>query len=202
MLQLTRRCGTKRGEAVYDGPLRLDGRRNVDLDGSRSLGCRPAADDDQQDVQQVMVRNGCSKERNNMSSRSMNSPTLRKVVLAAAVAMLAAVISVPAGVIDKPLSKAELKDLIANARTPAAHERIAQHFEAEAVKYEADAKVHGEEASNYAAHPSSPANGQGRVYSTEMQSHCSNLESKLKEAAHEARELAAAHRGMAREATK
>lgn len=113
--------------------------------------------------------------------------------------MLPAVVSVPAGAKDKTISKSELRDLIANAKTPADHERIAQYFDAEAAKYEADAKKHEEEASYYAAHPTNPANGQGRVYSTEMQSHCSDLGAKLKEAAQEARMIAAGHREMAKE---
>ncbi len=128
--------------------------------------------------------------------------TLRLVVFAVATAMLTAVVSVPAGAEDKPMSKSELKDLIANAKTPAAHERIAQYFDAEATRYEADAKEHEEEASDYAAHPSNPANGKDTVYSTDMQSHCSNLGAKLKEAAQEARMLAAGHREMAKQAVK
>jgi hypothetical protein len=123
-------------------------------------------------------------------------------VFAIGTAILTAVVSGPAGAEDKPISKGELKQLIANAKTPAAHERIAHYFDAEATKYEADAKEHEEEAGDYAAHPSNPANGKDTVYSTDMQGHCSNLGAKLKEAAQEARMLAASHRKMAKEPVK
>ncbi len=137
-----------------------------------------------------------------MLNHLMNTRTLRLAVFAAAMAMLPAFVSVPAGAQDKTISKSELKDLIANAKTPVAHERIAQYFDAEATKYDADAKKHDEEASDYASHPSNPANGKDTVYSTDMQSHCSNLGAKLKEAAQEARMMAAGHREMAKEAAK
>jgi hypothetical protein len=137
-----------------------------------------------------------------MLKHLIKTRTFRLAVFAVATAMLTAVISIPSVAKDKTIGKSELRNLIANAKTPAAHERIAQYFDAEATKYEADAKKHEEEASNYAAHPSNPANGKDTVYSTDMQSHCSNLAAKLKEAAQEARMLAASHREMAKEAVK
>lgn len=137
-----------------------------------------------------------------MLNHLISTQTLRLAVFTVATAMLATVASVTAGAKDKTISKSELRTLIANAKTPADHERIAQYFDAEATKYEADAKEHAEEASDYAAHPSNPANGKDTVYSTDMQGHCTNLGAKLKEAAQEARVIAAGHRKMAKEAAK
>ncbi len=94
-----------------------------------------------------------------------------------------------------------MKDLIANANTPADHERIAQYYDAEAARYEADAKEHKDEASYYAGHQHPIATGHSpNNYDHYMVSHCPQIAAKLKEAAQEARDLAAGHREMAKEA--
>jgi hypothetical protein len=135
-----------------------------------------------------------------MLNHLMNARTLRLAVFAVATAMLTAVVSAPAGAKDKTLSQSELRSLVANAKTAADHERIAQYFDAEATKYEADAKKHEEEASYYAVHPTPAIGKLQNLYSQNMQSHCPNLAAKLKEAAQEARLIAAGHREMAKEA--
>ena len=135
-----------------------------------------------------------------MLNHLINTRTLRLAVFAVATAILATTVSITAGVAkDKTLSKTELRNLIENAKTPADHEQIAQYFDAEAAKYEADSKKHGEEATYYAAHTAPPIGKTKGFYSQEMQSHCPNLASKLKEAAQEARMIAAGHREMAKE---
>ena len=58
----------------------------------------------------------------------------------------------PTGAKDKTLSKKELRNRIATAKTQADHERIAQYFDAEAAKYEADAKDHADLAQFYQQH--------------------------------------------------
>src|SRR5438067_1854770 len=94
-----------------------------------------------------------------MLNHLMNTRTLRLAVFAVAAAMLIAMVSAPAGAARaKPLSSSDLKNLVANAKTAADHERIAQYFDSEATKYEADAKKHEEEAGYYAVHPT-PAIG-------------------------------------------
>lgn len=99
------------------------------------------------------------------------------------------------------LSKKQLKDLIANANTPADHERIAQYYDAEGARYEADAKQHADEATYYAGHQHPTAEGHSpNNYSQYMLSHCPQIAAKLKEAAQEARALAAGHREMAKAA--
>ena len=120
-------------------------------------------------------------------------------MLALAIGMLTALVSVSAGAADKPLlSKSELKELIAHAGTKAEHERIAQYFDAEATRYEAEAKEHGELSEYYhktpdptlSKHPNSP-----RSFA-----HCDALSKSLLKAAENARQLAADHRGMSKDA--
>jgi len=100
------------------------------------------------------------------------------------------------------LSKKQLKDLIANANTPADHERIAQYYDTEATRYEADAKEHEDEPGYYAGgqHPTPAVGKSANYYSINMVSHCPQIATKLKEAAQEARDLVAGHREMAKEA--
>lgn len=56
------------------------------------------------------------------------------------------------------LKKSELKNLIANAKTAAEHERIAQRFDAEAAQWEVEANTHAELALYYQRNPD-PAAG-------------------------------------------
>ena len=133
-----------------------------------------------------------------MLNNLINARALRLAVFAAATAILATTVSVGVAK-DKTLSKTELRHIIENAKTPADHEQIAQYFDAEAAKYEADAKKHAEEATYYAAHTVPAIGKQQGFYSKEMQDHCPNMASKLKEAAQEARMIAAGHREMAKE---
>ena len=138
------------------------------------------------------------KEYKNMLNHLMNTRTLGLAVFAVAMAMVPAVVSVPAGAKDKQLGKKELKSLIANAETKADHERIAQYFDAEATKYDGEAKEHGELAPIYQRNPSStPTKYPGSVQSFQ---HCGSLSKSLQQAAESARQLAADHRGMAKEA--
>src|SRR5260370_40316591 len=130
-----------------------------------------------------------------MFNHLMNTRTLRLAVFAVAMAMLPAVVSVPAWAKDKTLSKSELKNLIANAETKADHERIAQYFDAEAVKYEAEAKDHGDLAQVYRK-----AGAPSAKQPTQTFNHCDSFAKSLEQAAENARQLAADHRGMAKEA--
>ena len=134
-----------------------------------------------------------------MRKHLINARPLRLATLTLTLAVIAALVP-SAGAKDKTMSKSELRTLIVNAKTPADHERIAQYFDAQAVKYEAEAKQHEEEATYYASHVQ-PANGKNQgFYSREMQDHCPKMAAKLKEAAQEARMMAAGHRELAKEA--
>ena len=79
-------------------------------------------------------------------------------------------------------------------------ERIAQHFDAEAAKYEAESKEHGELAPFYGKNPD-PALSKHPA-SPRPEQHCDSLSKALKQAAEDARGLAAEHRGMEKEAKK
>lgn len=132
-----------------------------------------------------------------MRKHSVSTWTVKTVVCAVVFA-LATVVSISAA--DKPLTKAELKNLIVNGETKAEHERVAQYFDAEAARYEAEAKDHNELAGFYqkspdpalSKHPTSP-----RAFE-----HCDALSKNLQKSAAEARQLAAEHRLMAKEAKK
>ena len=138
-----------------------------------------------------------------MLDRLINTRTLRLVVFAAAMAMLAVAVSVPAGAAKaKTLSQSELKNLIANAKTAADHERIAQHFDSEATKYEAESKDHGELAASYQAYArtSTVPYKAAATASVRNAEHCDRIGGQLRNAAEDARQLAAEQRGMAKEA--
>ena len=135
-----------------------------------------------------------------MLNHLINTRTLRLAVFAVATAMLTAVVSVPAGAADKTLSKSELKGLISSAETKAEHARIARYFEAEAAKYEAEAKDHAELAQLYQRNtPTTPTKYPG---SMQTFNHCDALSKSLEQAAENARQMAADHRGMEKEAKK
>jgi hypothetical protein len=113
---------------------------------------------------------------------------------AAAVANLA----FPTGVAqanDTPSSK-EVRDLIANAKTPAEHRKLAKHFEAVAARYEADAADHAAEAKVYRTTPN--ASESKRPGSPDTAAHCDRLADAARNAATAARELARDHEKMAK----
>jgi hypothetical protein len=127
------------------------------------------------------------------------STRIVKTVVFATVLALASVITVSAAK-DKAFTKVEVKSLIANAETKADHERIAQYFDAEAARYDAEAKDHGDLAPFYQKNPD-PALSK-HPGSPRACEHCDSISKSLMDAAKEARELAADHRGMATEAKK
>jgi len=98
------------------------------------------------------------------------------------------------------LDKQELKTLIASAKTPQDHERIAKHFDVVADQLEAEATEHKELAAEYKANPTiqetkHPMSGQ-------TAGHCEFFAAELHKAAQHARELAADHREMAKQSMK
>jgi hypothetical protein len=129
----------------------------------------------------------------------MNIRTIKTMGFALVLA-LSAVVSISAAANDKPLTKAEVKNLIANAELKADHERLAKHFETEAVRYEAEAKEHAELAQLYQRSTSAtPTKHPGGQQSFQ---HCDSLSKSLQQAAENARQLAAEHSEMAKEAKK
>lgn len=93
------------------------------------------------------------------------------------------------------LSPKELKTLIASAKTPADHERIAVYYRAEAQKLEAKEREHEKDLAEYykntMRYPSK--------YPT-MGDHCRSLATHYKMAAQKAAALAEMHEQLAREA--
>lgn len=127
----------------------------------------------------------------------------RGALLVAAVAVLAVSVSVPAAAqkTDKPsLSPQQLKDLIANPKTKADHELVAQYYDEQAWNYEAGAKLHGELAAFYKRHPERSLSK--RPGSPGTYEHCDKLSKELQMAAEDARGLAAEQRDLAKEAVK
>ncbi len=92
------------------------------------------------------------------------------------------------------LTKKELKALIASAKTPADHERLAAYYSAEAQDLEAKHQEHEEDLAEYykntLRYPSK--------YPT-MGDHCRSLASYYKMAAEQASELADMHKKLAQE---
>jgi len=125
---------------------------------------------------------------------------LVKAAAFAVVFALAAAVFLSAGSKDKPLSKTEVKNLIGKSETKADHERIAQYFDAEAARYEAEAKDHNEMGQFYQKNPD-PALSK-HPGTPRAAGHCDSLSKNLQNSAEEARQLAAEHREMAKEAKK
>jgi len=122
---------------------------------------------------------------------------LRTALVAGLMTVLAVAVSARADG-TKLLKKSELKNLIANAKTPVDHERIAHHFDAEAAQWEAEASTHEELALYYRRNPDPTAWRYSR--SPRSFEHCDSLVKDLRKAAQASRDLAADHREMAKQA--
>ncbi len=85
----------------------------------------------------------------------------------------------------------QAQELEATAKTPADHVRLSKHFTAEAAQYKVDADSHAAMAAGYRS-----ANRRGRLEGAA--GHCDRLVQKIREAATEARELAAYHEQLAK----
>lgn len=95
-----------------------------------------------------------------------------------------------------PMSKAEAKELIGKASTPADHQRLASYFSYKATVMEAEAVEHDELAAEYAKHP----NGHDMKHpmSGNTAGHCRYFAQASRKAAAEARLMATAHENMAK----
>jgi hypothetical protein len=94
------------------------------------------------------------------------------------------------------LSKKQLLSLIATAKTPAEHQRIAHYYEAKAQDYLDQSKMHQEMADQYRKNPlfSSSKLSAGTI------GHCEYLAKSLKDDADKMQELAQLHERMAKDA--
>jgi hypothetical protein len=94
------------------------------------------------------------------------------------------------------LSKQQLLSLIATAKTPAEHGRLAAYYSAEAQDYLAQSKEHEQ---MVAAYKKNPAMNTSKSSSGPV-NHCEYLSQHLKESAAQVQELAKEHERMAKEA--
>jgi hypothetical protein len=94
------------------------------------------------------------------------------------------------------LSKKELKTLIATAKTPAQHTKLANYYRYEANEFQARAKEHEEMGADYDKNPALHPVPKGQT----LGDHCRNLMRYYSDAAKTATEMAAMHEEMAKAA--
>ena len=119
--------------------------------------------------------------------------------------VLAALIVVSAGQAPAVEPKGELKSkevkaLVANAKTPADHLKLARHYTAMAAKHDAEAQEHEALAAEYTRNPQiGSSKSPMRPNSAE---HCKYFAEHCRKAAKEMQAMAAAHEEMAKSLTK
>ncbi len=96
------------------------------------------------------------------------------------------------------LSRQQLMALIATAKTPAEHERIAQYYDAQARKYLAESQEHAQMAEQYRKNPLISSS----KWATGTVNHCEYIAQSLKDSATKMQELAALHQEMAKSAAQ
>lgn len=96
------------------------------------------------------------------------------------------------------LTSKQLNALIANAKTPAEHQRIAEYYRTQAQSYLAESNEHAKMAADFAANPAT--NNAKRVHGTV--NHCQYLASSLKAKSEAMQVMAVAHDKMATEAAQ
>lgn len=113
-------------------------------------------------------------------------------VLSLAVVMTVSGLGLTANAQDK-LSKSQLNSLIATAKTPAEHQRIADYYQVQAKDYLAQADEHQGMIAAYKANPSTK-------HQASAVTHCENFVASFKEMAAKSQEMAKLHQQMAIEA--
>ena len=98
------------------------------------------------------------------------------------------------------LSSKEVKALVANAKTPADHMRLAHHYTAMAAKHDAEAQEHEALAVEYARNPQLGAIKHTGAPNTAE--HCKYFAGHCRNAAKEMRAMAAMHEEMAKSLSK
>jgi hypothetical protein len=107
------------------------------------------------------------------------------------------------GLVQKSAEKKQVKTWIANAKTPADHNRIAAYFNREADRMDDEAKDHEYLAEVYRRSPGTSVGGKsggGSMFRTAE--HCESVAKSLCEAAKSLRELAGEHEQMAKDIGK
>jgi hypothetical protein len=121
----------------------------------------------------------------------------RRIVLSGLAAALLLPSAAPAQSKAPLLSKKELHQLIATAKTAADHQKIAAHYRALAAKHEAEAKEHAELAAHYRAHPT--PNETKHPNAPDTASHCLTYAEHCRKAAKSMADLAAHHEALAQQ---
>lgn len=126
----------------------------------------------------------------------------RAVVAPVALAILVALSAGQASAGEGPgvLPAREVKALLANAKTPEDHMKLAHHFSAKAIEHEAEAKEHEALAAEYKDNPNLHAAKHPMAAKTAE--HCKYFAEHCRKAAQELRAMAAAHEQMAKNAGK
>ena len=132
-------------------------------------------------------------------SRNSNWTSVALIALAAALLVTVTVQDANAAQ-PKHLSKKEVVALIATAKSPADHLKLAQHYKAEADRLEAEAKDHDELAAAYRKSSTWQASAAKGPMRPDTPAHCEYFAKSVREAANAAREMAAEHEQMAKEA--
>lgn len=116
-------------------------------------------------------------------------------VVGLAIVALAASLPALAQKSSDKLTNSQVRELIANAKTPADHTKLQKHFLAVAAEYDAQAVEHAADAEAYRKSPSfRESKGPGGPGTAV---HCDRWAQNDRESAKEARELATAHQHMA-----
>ena len=106
--------------------------------------------------------------------------------------------------VESATASKKVKALIASAKTPEDHLKLAAYFNQEADRLDADAKGHQELAEVYRQNPSPTGGGKqsgaGSIFRTPE--HCDSAAKSLREAAKDLRGLAAEHEQMAKDVAK
>ena len=106
--------------------------------------------------------------------------------------------------VQDAITNKRVRALVASAKTPEDHMRLAAYFNQEADRMEADAKGHEELAGVYRQNPSAAGGGKqsGTVSIFRTAEHCDSAAKSLREAGTSLRELAAEHEQMAKDLSK
>ncbi|HWT66463.1 MAG TPA: hypothetical protein VN151_10155 [Terracidiphilus sp.] len=120
------------------------------------------------------------------------------VTLIAVLVLTASAFATPATQASTQLTKEQLKTLVANAKTPAEHERIAAYYRALSEKLLAESNAHAQMAAELA---SNSATNNAKVHHGTVD-HCKYLAETLKAKAAKAAAQAAEHEQMAKTAAQ
>lgn len=113
-----------------------------------------------------------------------------------AVVMLMSVIQAPAVESHGEMTSKQVKSLVATAKTPSDHMKLAHHYTAMAAKHEEEARDHDELAAEYSRSPQFGASKHPMAQNSAE--HCKFMADHCRNAAKEMRAMAAMHEEMSK----